>query len=72
MIFEWNIAKSELNQKNHGISFTETELAFEDFFAIEEFDEEHSSTEEQRFKMLAMAGEKILVVIKLCVAKIIV
>ncbi len=63
MIFEWNIAKSERNLKNHGIRFTEAELAFEDFYAIEEFDDEHSTIDEQRFKMLAMADEKILVVI---------
>jgi hypothetical protein len=63
LIFEWNIAKSEINLKKHGVGFTEAELAFEDFYAIEEFDEEHSNAEEQRFKMLAMAGEKILVVV---------
>lgn len=63
MIFEWNIAKSEKNLKNHGVSFTEAELAFEDFYAIEEFDDEHSSDAEQRFKMLAIADERILVVI---------
>jgi uncharacterized protein len=63
LIFEWNIAKSEKNLKNHGISFTEAEQAFEDFYAIEEFDEEHSTNKEQRFKMLAVTGEKILVVI---------
>jgi len=64
LIFEWNIAKSEENQKKHGIDFSEAELAFEDFYAIEEFDDEHSTAEEQRFKMLAAAAsEKILVVV---------
>ena len=63
MIFEWNVEKSEKNLKNHGVSFTEAELAFEDFYAIEEFDDEHSTDEEKRFKMLAMAGERILVVV---------
>lgn len=63
MIFEWDIAKSEENLKKHGISFTEAEIAFEDFYAIEEFDDEHSTAEESRFKMLATAGEKILVVV---------
>jgi uncharacterized protein len=63
LIFDRNIAKSKLNLKNHNISFTEAEIAFEDFYAIEEFDNEHSTIDEQRFKMLAMAGEKILVVI---------
>ncbi len=63
MIFEWNIAKSEENLKKHGVSFTQAELAFEDFYAIEEFDGENSTPEESRYKMLAMAGAKILVVI---------
>ena len=63
MIFEWNIAKSEENLKKHGVSFTEAELTFEDFYAIEEFDDEHSTAEESRYKMLAMAGAKILVVV---------
>ncbi len=63
MIFEWNIAKSEKNLKNHGVSFTQAELAFEDFYAIEEFDDEHSTAEESRYKMLAMADAKILVVV---------
>ncbi|HLM00640.1 MAG TPA: BrnT family toxin, partial [Pyrinomonadaceae bacterium] len=38
-------------------------MAFEDFYAIEEFDDEHSTAEEARYKMLALAGEKILVVV---------
>ena len=63
MIFEWNIAKSDENLKKHGVSFTQAELAFEDFYAIEEFDDEHSTAEELRFKMLAMADTKILVVV---------
>lgn len=63
MIFEWNLEKSEENQKKHGVGFSEAELAFEDFYAIEEFDDEHSTVEEKRFKMLAAAGEKILVVV---------
>ena len=49
--------------EKHGVSFTEAELAFEDFYAIEEYDGEHSSADESRYKMLAMAGEKILLVV---------
>jgi uncharacterized protein len=63
LIFEWDIKKSETNLKNHGVSFTEAELAFEDFYAIEEFDEENSTEKEKRFKMLAMAEERVLVVV---------
>ncbi|CAN5617178.1 BrnT family toxin [soil metagenome] len=62
MIFEWNTEKSKANLKKHGISFKEAEIAFEDFYAIEEFDAEHSTADESRFKMLAMAGEEIIVV----------
>ncbi|MDQ3800990.1 MAG: BrnT family toxin [Acidobacteriota bacterium] len=63
MIFEWNIVKSEENLRKHGVSFAEAELAFEDFYAIEEFDDEHSTAGETRYKMLAMAGARILVVV---------
>lgn len=63
MIFEWNEEKSESNLKKHGVSFEQAELAFEDFYAVEEFDEEHTTAEEKRFKMLAMAGDEILVVV---------
>ena len=63
MIFEWDVAKSEENLKKHGLSFTQAEPAFEDFYAIEEFDDEHSTAEESRYKMLAMADMKILVVV---------
>ncbi|MCD9188551.1 MAG: BrnT family toxin [Pyrinomonadaceae bacterium] len=62
-MFEWDIEKAEANLKKHGISFYEAETAFEDFYAIEEFDDEHSNADESRFKMLAMSAEKILVVV---------
>ncbi len=52
-----------MNLKKHDVGFKDAELAFEDVFAIEEFDVEHSTADESRFKMLAMAGEKILVVV---------
>jgi uncharacterized DUF497 family protein len=63
LIFEWNTIKSEENFKKHGVGFAEAELAFEDFYAVEEFDDEHSTAEEARYKMLATAGTKILVVV---------
>lgn len=63
MIFEWDAEKASENLKKHNVSFSVAELAFEDFYGIEEFDAEHSSAEETRFKMLAMAQEKILVIV---------
>lgn len=62
MIFEWNIEKSKENLKKHDVSFNEAEIAFEDLYAIEEFDEKNSTADEFRFKMLAIVGEKIVVV----------
>ncbi len=61
MIFEWNIEKSEKNLKKHGVSFNEAEIAFEDLYAIEKFNEKNSTADESRFKMLAITGEKIIV-----------
>jgi uncharacterized DUF497 family protein len=63
LIFEWDTAKSEENQKKHGVAFAEAVKCFEDFYAVEEFDDEHSTEEESRYKMLAAANEKILVVV---------
>lgn len=62
-MFEWDVGKSVANLKKHGVGFDEAELAFEDFYAVEEFDDEHSTAEESRYKMPAMAGAKILVVV---------
>lgn len=63
MIFEWNAEKAQENLKKHGVSFDETLTAFADFYGIETLDEEHSTDEEMRYKMLAAAGFKILVVV---------
>ena len=63
MIFEWNRQKAKENLSKHGVSFAEAEIAFEDFFAIESLDDEHSTGEEHRYKMLALSGEKVLVVV---------
>lgn len=63
MIFEWDTEKAGANYQKHGVSFTEAMSAFEDFYAIESLDEEHSTAEETRFKMLALVGEKVLVVV---------
>jgi len=63
MIFEWNPHKAKENLAKHGVSFTEAETAFEDFFAVESLDAEHSTADEVRYKMLAMSEVKILVVV---------
>lgn len=60
--FEWDPAKAAANLKKHKISFEEARSVFFDEFAIQFFDEDHSSSEE-RFLMLGMSsGAKLLIV----------
>ncbi len=60
--FEWDPAKAAANLKKHRISFEEARSVFFDEFAIQYFDEAHS-TNEERFLMLGMSsGAKLLIV----------
>ena len=60
--FEWDSPKASANLKKHNVSFDEAKSVFYDEFAVQFFDEEHSSHEE-RFLMLGMSsGAKLLIV----------
>ncbi len=60
--FEWDHTKEAANPKKHGVSFQEAQSVFYDDFAVQFFDEEHS-TQEQRFLMLGMStGARLLLV----------
>jgi uncharacterized DUF497 family protein len=60
--FEWNSAKAAANIKKHGISFEEARSVFYDEFAVQFFDDDHSSDEE-RFLLLGMStGARLLLV----------
>jgi uncharacterized protein len=60
--FDWNTTKAVSNLKKHGVSFEEAQTVFYDEFAVQFFDESHSSKEE-RFLMLGMSsGAQILLV----------
>ncbi|MGF1926354.1 MAG: BrnT family toxin, partial [Bacteroidia bacterium] len=60
--FEWDSAKATENIKKHGVSFEEAQTVFYDEFAIQFFDDDHSSDEE-RFLLLGMStGAKLLLV----------
>ena len=60
--FEWDENKETINRKKHGVSFQEAQSVFYDEFAVQFFDEEHS-THEQRFLMLGMStGARLLLV----------
>ena len=62
MKFEWDLTEAAANVKKHQVSFEEAKSVFYDEFALQFFDEDHSSGEE-RFLMLGMSsGARILIV----------
>jgi uncharacterized protein len=63
--FEWSQAKSQANLKKHGVSFEEAKSVFFDEYAVQFFDEDHSS-EEDRFIMLGMSNQSRVLVVCHC------
>lgn len=60
--FDWDSTKATANIKKHGVSFEEAQSVFYDEFAIQFFDDDHSSDEE-RFLLLGMStGSRLLIV----------
>ena len=60
--FEWDSVKAAANIKKHGVSFEEAQSVFYDEFAVQFFDDDHSSDEE-RFLLLGMStGARLLLV----------
>lgn len=59
---EWDPAKAKANVRKHGVSFEEALSVFYDEFAVQFFDDDHSS-EEERFLLLGMStGARLLLV----------
>ena len=65
--FEWDEAKNESNQRKHGVSFEESKSVFYDSDAIQFFDTEHSSTDEERFLMLGLSSNPRILLVCHCV-----
>ena len=63
--FEWDLTKATANLKKHQVSFDEAKSVFYDEFAVQFFDEEHSSNEE-RFLMLGMSSNARLLLVCHC------
>jgi len=63
--FEWDPSKATSNRKKHSVSFEEAQSVFYDEFAIQFFDDEHS-TEEDRFLLLGMSAEARLLLVCHC------
>lgn len=60
--FDWSATKAASNLKKHGVSFEDAQTVFYDEFAVQFYDEPHSS-EEARFLMLGMSsGAQLLLV----------
>jgi hypothetical protein len=61
-VFSWDAAKALSNRKKHGVSFEEAETVFDDPFALDWHDLEHSDLEYRCRRLgLSIAG-RILVV----------
>ena len=65
MQFDWDPPKAAANLRKHHISFDEAKTVFYDDFAIQFFDEEHS-TEENRFLLLGMSSSAKLLLVCHC------
>ena len=63
--FEWDLPKATANLKKHQVSFDEAKSVFYDEFAVQLFDEEHSSNEE-RFLMLGISSNARLLLVCHC------
>ncbi len=63
--FDWDPAKANRNQKNHGVSFEEARSVFFDDFARQFFDETHSEKED-RFLMLGVSNKTRLLLVCHC------
>ena len=63
--FEWDPAKASANLKKHQVSFEEAKSVFYDEFAVQFFDEEHSS-EKDRFLMLGWSTSSKLLIVCHC------
>ncbi len=65
MRFEWDPVKAATNAKKHKVTFEVAKTVFYDDFAVQFFDEEHS-TAEDRFLLLGMSSDARLLLVCHC------
>ena len=65
MKFEWDPAKAAVNYRKHKVTFEAAKTVFYDDFAVQFFDEAHSSTED-RFLLLGMSSDTRLLLVCHC------
>jgi len=59
--FEWDDEKAEQNLAQHGVSFPQATIAFQDRFAVEFLDDSEDYGED-RFKLIGSMGDELLTV----------
>ena len=65
MRFEWDPAKAAANVKKHKVTFEVAKTVFYDDFAVQFFDEDHSS-DEDRFYLLGISSDARLLLVCHC------
>ena len=65
MRFEWDPVKAATNATKHKVTFEVARTVFYDDFAVQFFDEEHS-TAEDRFLLLGMSSDARLLLVCHC------
>ena len=65
MRFEWDPVKAASNARKHKVTFEVAKAVFYDDFAVQFFDEEHSSAED-RFLLLGMSSDSRLLLVCHC------
>ena len=63
--FEWDASKATANLRKHRVSFEEAKSVFYDEFAVQFFDDEHSS-DEDRFLLLGLSSGTRLRIVGHC------
>ncbi|MBE8190022.1 MAG: hypothetical protein HAW58_04055 [Candidatus Thioglobus sp.] len=69
MRFEWDEAKNQLNQKQHGVSFDEAKEVFSDPLQVSKLDYRFNYFEERWVTIGTTENHKLLVVVNLFFAK---
>lgn len=63
MRFEWDDEKAQANYEKHRVSFEEAKLVFADPNRVEDYDEAHSTIDEQRYTVTGYSETDLLSVV---------
>ena len=63
MIFHWDNEKALENERKHGVLFEEAVEVFLNPHALERFDQNHSTADEERFNIVGFSSRRLLFVV---------